>query len=267
MSDVRDYIKWEMEEPTEDYDVPLSDLPDELEDIIGDLIDEEEDLCDEVDDVSSSWMDNLDAGAGWDALDGPISNMSAKGVTGNQMPNTSEIGGRSGEGRTAPETGQVKDKSKDKVGGATGGGKLSGEGGEGVRGNPHPELKDMMKRLRGKQTDILNRAEYLKRELERRRYPTEVLDKTIEIMKIVDEELRNFEKNRPTDVKNRIEKIVAHLKQANTGIRDAAKLYQDLTRNVPREVRDQVTSAQNEKSPEEYKEMLDKYYRKLLKTK
>ena len=124
-----------------------------------------------------------------------------------------------------------------------------------------------MRRLQGKQTDVLNRAEKLKRELEKRRYPTEVLDKTIEIMKIVDSELRNFTKYTPDDVKNRIMKIVTQLKQADTSIKDAAKLYQDMTRALPREVRDQVTSAQEEKSPEQYKDLLDNYYRKLLKSK
>ena len=35
---------------------------------------------------------------GWSAGDGPISDMSAKGVTGNLLPNQNEVGGRSGEG-------------------------------------------------------------------------------------------------------------------------------------------------------------------------
>ena len=52
----------------------------------------------EVEDITSGWLDSLDEGAGWTAMDGPISNMSAKGVTGNLLPNQHEIGGRSGEG-------------------------------------------------------------------------------------------------------------------------------------------------------------------------
>ena len=42
---------------------------------------------DEAEDVSSSAIDSLDKGAGWDAIDGPISDNSAKGVTGNRLPN------------------------------------------------------------------------------------------------------------------------------------------------------------------------------------
>ena len=143
----------------------MAELPEELEDIVGELMEQEEDLFDEMEDVSSSWADSLDKGAGWDAMDGPISNNSAKGVTGNRLPNTSEIGGRSGEGRQGKSSGefvgdeavgkggrktpsrltpdafvkgQIKDHSKDPVGGATGGGKESGEGGEGLQG-PAPQ--------------------------------------------------------------------------------------------------------------------------------
>ena len=84
----------------------MAELPGELEDLIGDLLEEEEDLFDEMEDVSSSAADSLDKGAGWDVMDGPISNMSAKGATGNRLPNTSEIGGRAGEGRQGKSSGE-----------------------------------------------------------------------------------------------------------------------------------------------------------------
>ena len=139
----------------------MAELPGELEDLIGELLEEEEDLFDEMEDVSSSAADSLDKGAGWDVMDGPISNMSAKGATGNRLPNTSEIGGRAGEGRSGKSSGefvseeavgkggrktpsrltpdpymkgQVKDHSRDPTGGASGGGKESGQGGEGLEG-------------------------------------------------------------------------------------------------------------------------------------
>ena len=119
----------------------------------------------DVEDVTSSWLDSLDKGAGWGAGDGPISDMSAKGVTGNLLPNQNEVGGRSGEGRTGRshgqmvgdtaegkggretptrldpepfEQGSVKDTAKNDPGGATGGGKLSGFGAEGLRGPAPP---------------------------------------------------------------------------------------------------------------------------------
>ena len=56
----------------------MAELPGELQDIVGQLQEQEEDLFDEMEDVSSSTIDSLDKGAGWDAADGPISNNSAR---------------------------------------------------------------------------------------------------------------------------------------------------------------------------------------------
>ncbi len=149
----------------------MAELPKEMEDIVGKLMEDEEDLFDEMEDASSSWADSIDKGAGWDAMDGPISNNSARGVTGNRLPNSSEIAGRSGEGRQGKSSGefvgdtavgkggrktpsrltpdpfvkgQVKDFSKDPSGSTSGGGKESGQGGKGLHGpvpnRPHREM-------------------------------------------------------------------------------------------------------------------------------
>ena len=107
MTNKPDYQKWMMEEPSMPADIALAELPAELEDITGDLLDKEEEMKDDVEDVTSSWLDSLDKGVGWDALDGPISDMSAKGITANLLPNQMEISGRSGEGRTGRSTGQM----------------------------------------------------------------------------------------------------------------------------------------------------------------
>ena len=189
LPDTPDREKWSQEESLSDADkeAPMAELPGELEDLIGDLMEGEEDLFDEMEDVTSSAADSIDKGAGWDAADGPISNMSARGVTGNRLPNTSEIGGRSGEGRSGKSSGefvgdeavgkggrktpsrltpdpimkgQIKDHSKDPTGGATGGGKESGQGGEGLEG-PAPKGKGPrdLERLAGKQAQLRNKAE------------------------------------------------------------------------------------------------------------
>jgi hypothetical protein len=189
LPDTADRERWSQEEYLDDEgkEAPMAELPGELEDLIGELAEEEEDLFDEMEDVSSSAMDSLDKGAGWDAMDGPISNMSAAGVTGNRLPNTNELGGRSGEGRSGKssgefvgneaigkggrktpsrltadpfEKGQVKDHSRDPVGGATGGGKESGQGGDGLEGPQRrsPGQRNLQ-RLAGKQAALRNRAE------------------------------------------------------------------------------------------------------------
>ena len=101
-----DDTKWVMEEPLSMPDVPMPPLPDHLQDMVGDLIAEENEMTEQADDQTSSWADSISA-AGWSASDGPISNFSAKGVTGNQLPNNNELSGRSGDGRGGKSEGQM----------------------------------------------------------------------------------------------------------------------------------------------------------------
>lgn len=206
-----DNIKWSMEESNQQSDTPMAELPKQLEDIVGELLDKEEEMGDDVEDVSSSFMDSLDKGAGWGAGDGPISNMSARGVTGNQLPNNNEVGGRSGEGRSGKSSGQmveesaegkggretptrlnstpfesgsVNDKAKDSKGGATGGGKLAGQGEEGLRGpTAPPTSQQKMRKLAEQQTKLRQQAEALAVKLRKQRKPTGDLETAINAMK------------------------------------------------------------------------------------
>lgn len=234
--DTPDREKWVMEEPPQEYDVPLADLPDELEDIVGDLLDDEAQMDEDVEDVSSSWMDSLDKGAGWDATDGPISNMSARGITGNRLPNQNEIGGRSGEGRSGKshgqmveetaegkggretptrktespfEAGSVKDSSKDPRGGATGGGKVAGQGDSGLRGTPPPPVQAKLERLRGNQGELRQQAERLQRWLRALHLPAGDVDDAIARMKRIEENIaagRGFDlRQAHADVKSALE--------------------------------------------------------------
>lgn len=187
LAENQDNIRWNLEEPSKKYEIPEAELPSELEDIIGELIEKEEDMKEEIEDITSSWMDSLDKGAGWGVSDGPISNMSAKGITGNIMPNQTEIGGRSGEGRTGRsygemvektatgkggrktparltpdnlEPGVIDDRSKENQLGPTGGGKLSGWGPMGLTG----DVKDVQYKydlLMRQQKEIIDKAEKL----------------------------------------------------------------------------------------------------------
>ena len=79
LPDTPDRERWSQEEPLTDdmKEAPMAELPKEMEDIVGKLMEDEEDLFNEMEDASSSWADSLDKGAGWDAMDGPISNNSA----------------------------------------------------------------------------------------------------------------------------------------------------------------------------------------------
>jgi len=189
LPDEADRERWSQEETVNDdeKEAPSAELPLELQDLIGELMEEEEDLFDEMEDITSSMIDSLDDGATWDVADGPISNNSAKGATGNRLPNTNEIAGRSGEGRQGKaggefvgeeavgkggrntptrltpdpfQKGQIKDHGKDPLGGATGGGKEAGETDYGLEGPQARKRGDRENnRLGGKQADMRNRAE------------------------------------------------------------------------------------------------------------
>ena len=287
LPDVRDYKKWVMEDIPDTQEVPLVDLPDELEDIIGDLIEEEEELSEDADDVSSAWADSLDKGAGWGNSDGPISNMSAKGVTGNTLPNNNEIGGRSGEGRSGKSSGQmvektatgkggrktptrltpdpfeagsVEDKSKDPVGGSTGGGKLSGGGEDGLRGPTAPQIKEQMQRLARQQAQILSKSERMGHNLKNASLPSGDLDVAVSAMKQAENCLKNsdlngFQKHKKIAVEN--------LEDAKRVIATEVRARREQALAIPKDMREELINARDEKFPREYRDLLGDYYRAL----
>ncbi|KKK48200.1 hypothetical protein LCGC14_3147530, partial [marine sediment metagenome] len=219
LPDEPDRIKWDMEDPAGQMNVEQPELPKELEDLVGDLLEEEEDLFEEMDDITAKYNMSGDKGIGWDAMDGPISSMNAQGVTGNQLPNTSEISGRSGEGRQGksvgefvedkavgkggrrtptrltPEPfqqGQVDDTSKEPAGGASGGGKLSGAGAEGLEGPLPPELQKELKRMAGKHAQLRNKAERIQGGFNVSDFSNYQFLKAITLMTKVQHDLDNF---------------------------------------------------------------------------
>ncbi len=289
LPDTPDREQWSQEEPLTDAmrEAPMAELPGELEDLVGELMEEEEDLFDEMEDISSSWADSLDKGAGWDASDGPISNMSAKGVTGNRLPNTSEIGGRSGEGRTGKssgefvgeeavgkggrktpsrltpdpfEAGQIKDSSTDPVGGSTGGGKESGQGGEGLEGPIPPPLKRELGRLAGQQATLRNRAETIKLQFQIANYNTAELDQLIERMKKVEQHLRSGHFRsalRQRDI------VLESLSDLRAKVTEQRRVKQDSTSSVPKEIRDKILGNMAEKSPDGWEELNRSYFERI----
>ena len=71
-------------------------------------------------------------------------------------------GGRKTPTRLTPDPfvkGEVKDTSKDPVGGATGGGKISGYGGEGLQGPVPDRPQNPLARLASRQAQLRNKAE------------------------------------------------------------------------------------------------------------
>ncbi len=286
LAEIPDNIKWNMEEPEAPPDIPLAELPAELEDMVGELLDSEESMFDDVEDVTSSWMDSLDKGAGWTAMDGPISDMSAKGVTGNLLPNQHEIGGRSGEGRTGRshgqmveasaegkggretptrltpspfESGSVEDTSREDTGGATGGGKLSGFAGEGLRGPAAPPVAEKMARLAGQQAQIRQGAEALSLKLRRYKLPSGDLEVSVQAMKRFEEAAKRVD---GLGVRRAYSRAVDALAESRRAVRAQAGLYRERLR-LPEAIRSEIMAGLRDGTPRGYEDMAAEYFRRV----
>jgi hypothetical protein len=285
LPDSRDTVKWNMEDLPDDLDVPMAELPEELEDLIGELLDDEEDLAEDVEDLTSRWTDSLDKGAGWGTEDGPISNMSAQGKTGNRSPNSSEITGRSGEGRSGRSHGEmveeeatgkggrktptrvtpdpwesksVKDSSQDPLGGATGGGKLSGTGGDGLRGPKSPDIQGDLGRLHGRQVEIRQRAEKLDRQLQGLGIPGDGVRDSIRIMRELEGMLGRGDL---TGFSRRKGVLLETLKGGADETLRHARLKRDRSAAIPEELMRDLTNVDLDEVPEAYRALIRQYYR------
>ena len=286
LADSPDKLKWEMEDAQAPADVAVAELPAELEDIVGDLLDKAEEMTPDIQDATSSWMDSLDKGAGWTAADGPISNMSAKGITGNQLPNQSEIGGRSGEGRSGRSNGQmvqdeavgkggqetptrlsqtpfeqgsVKDSSKETGGGATGGGKLSGFDQEGLRGPAPPAMQQAMQRLTGKQQELRQQAEALALGLRARRLPSAAVENAALTLDAAQAAARRFD---GAQLRQAHTRLLDDLATARRDVASASTVQQERSRLGDR-ARSAAAQGADEPVPPGYEQMAGAYFRAL----
>ena len=288
LMDSPDRAKWTQEDPVGKQDVPMAELPKELEDMIGELMEEQEDLFDEMEDANANWTDSMDKGVGWDAADGPIANNSAKGVTGNQQPNNNEMAGRSGEGRSGKsqgemvedtatgkggrptptrldptpfQQGQVKDESKDPVGGATGGGKLSGQGGQGLEGPLGPKMKDEeLKRLEQKQTELRNAAERLNLQYQLGKYDNFKLLESIALMRRVESDLKS---NRYQNALRRKDVLLDDMETSQLLLSGRIHVQHDTSPTMSKKLEGQINDAMKGQLPAQWSEPLKEYYKKL----
>jgi len=291
LPDTADRERWSQEETVNDdeKEAPMAELPLELEDLIGELMEEEENLFDEMEDITSSMIDSLDKGAGWDALDGPISNNSAKGVTGNRLPNTNEIAGRSGEGRQGKsggefvgeeavgkggrntptrltpdpyQKGQIKDHSRDAAGGATGGGKEAGETGEGLEGPQARNRGDRERnRLPGKQADLRNRAEGIDlNHMKVMGYHNTDLEKMKDAMSQVEADLRG---GRYANAQRQRKVLLGAGDDVKKHLGGDFFIKEDQTLNLPTNIQEQLVSGFDDPSPAGWEAVNREYFKKL----
>jgi len=198
------------------------------------------------------------------------------------------VGGRAGEGRSAKSSGEfvgdeavgkggrrtpsrltpdpfekgvVKDRSKDPVGGATGGGKESGQGGEGLEGPAPPLLKRQLQRLRGKQADLRNRAERvsLKNFGVTSFHETE-WKKLLEEMAKLETQLtpgryRALLRRRPI--------LLKHLQEQKTRLAGQTEVHTDRSVTMPRDLQEDILNGMQEKGPKGWEGLNRKYFERL----
>ncbi|NLE66378.1 MAG: DUF4175 domain-containing protein [Lentisphaerae bacterium] len=286
LADAPDTIRWNMEEPPAPAEIPLADLPSELEDLVGELLDREDAMTEDVEDVSSSWMDSIDKGAGWDAVDGPISSMSAKGVTGNLLPNKQEIGGRSGEGRTGRshgqmveetaagkdgrktpsrltpqpfEPGRVEDSSGKDEGGATGGGKLSGYAAAGLRGTPPSAAPGRLPRLAENQVRLRQDAEAANARLRAWRLPTGDIENSIAEMRKAEQSLQRRD---GLGLRQAHARVLDALRESRDAIRNETGLRRERM-NLPDWVRGEILGGGRDPVPRGFEQLVADYFKTL----
>lgn len=288
MPDAPDAAKWVLEEPLDKkpMKIPEMSLPTALEDMIGDLIQKADEFDEEADDVTSAWGDNLNQ-AGWGVADGPISSFSAKGKTGNDLPNNMEIGGRSGDGRRGKssgqmvgdtaralqgrktparvnneryEPGQLKQEGRSDPNGSTGGGKKAGSGRKGLQGGTPPDFVRDIGRLTEKQAGIRDKADQVAKKLESSGVTNRRLTESITLMKSAEQDLRDL---RYQDAARKRRVSVGLLKSALTDQDPATAAQLSRARDLPPQLRTELLQAADEGYPPGYESLLKSYFKAL----
>jgi hypothetical protein len=288
LPDAADAVKWVMEEPDRNkpFKVPEMPLPDALQDIIGDLLQKAEEFDEEADDVTSAWGDNLDQ-AGWGVADGPISSFSAKGKTGNDMPNNQEVTGRSGDGRRGKskgqmvgdtsralqgrktparvgdekyEPGQLKQEGSQDPNGATGGGKKAGSGRKGLQGGTPPDATKDIGRLSEKQAGMQEKADEVAKKLDTLGISGK---KMLEGMKLFEQSVKDMRDARYEDAARRRKEGLNLMRSVLNDVDPSAARAVSKAKDLPPELRQEMLQAADEGLPAGYESLLKNYYKAL----
>jgi hypothetical protein len=288
LPDSPDATKWVLEEPLnkKPQKIPEMPLPKALEDLIGELMQKADEFDEEADDVTSAWADNLDQ-AGWGVGDGPMSMFSAKGKTGNDLPNNMELTGRSGDGRRGKSTGQMvgdtskalqgrktparvgneryepgqlKQEGQDDPNGATGGGKKAGAGRKGLQGGTPPDQVANIGRLSAKQAGLREKAEQVARKLDTMGVSTTRLNQSIELMKSVEKDLAD---HRYADAFRKRKEALEKLRGAFSGVDRSTAAQVNKARDLPPQLRNELMQSADEGYPPGYEGLLKSYYKAL----
>ncbi|MFO0930922.1 MAG: DUF4175 family protein [Gemmataceae bacterium] len=287
MPDAPDSVKWVQEEPLnkKPMKIPEMPLPKALQDLVGELLQKADEFDEDADDITSAWGDNLDQ-AGWGVSDGPISSFSAKGKTGNDMPNNMEVSGRSGDGRRGKssgqmvgdtskalpgrktparvgsenfEPGQLKSEAQEDPNGATGGGKKSGAGRRGLQGGSPPDPVRDIGRLSARQAGMREKMEQVARQLEAQKVSSTRVRDGIKLLTEADKDLAD----------RKYADAARKRREAMQAVRGA---YGELNRtggdvsrarDLPPQLRKELLQSADAAYPAGYEDLLRSYYKAL----
>ena len=154
----------------------------------------------------------------------------------------------------------VKDSSKDPQGGATGGGKQSGLGGEGLRGRTPDHSAEPDERLPGQQAELRQKAEALMRTLTVHNLPTADLEDAIAKMGMLAQASGQRAPGvRFADVRN---DVLASLRDAQTALQAGVRAGAERSQAGKEEVRATLPET-SESVPFGYERSVQAYFRGL----
>ncbi len=288
MPDSPDALKWVLEEPLnkKPMKIPEMPLPKSLQDLIGELMQRADEFDEDADDITSAWGDNLDQ-AGWGVSDGPISTFSAKGKTGNDMPNNMEVSGRSGDGRRGKssgqmvgdtakalpgrktparvgnenyEPGQLKAEGQEDPNGATGGGKKTGAGRRGLQGGTPPDPVRDVGRLSARQAGMREKMEQVARKLESKGVSTTRLREGIKLLEQADRDLTD---RKYSDAAKKRRDAMTRLRGAFSDLDRSTQAQIRSARELPANLRKDLIQSSEAAYPAGYEALLKSYYKAL----
>jgi hypothetical protein len=288
MPDSPDNLKWVLEEPLnkKPMKIPEMPLPKALQDLVGELLQKADEFDEDADDITSAWGDNLDQ-AGWGVSDGPISSFSAKGKTGNDQPNNMEVSGRSGDGRRGKSAGQMvgdtaralpgrktparvgnekyepgklKAEAQEDPNGATGGGKKTGAGRQGLQGGTPPDVVKDIGRLSAKQAGMREKMEQVARKLEAQGVSTTRIKEGIALMKSADKDLTD---RRYQDAARKRREAMQRLRGAFADLDRSTAAQISRARDLPAQMRKDLLQGAEAAYPAGYEALLKSYYKAL----
>jgi hypothetical protein len=172
-------------------------------------------------------------------------------------------GGRRTPTRLDPtpfQKGQVKNESKDPTGGATGGGKISGQAGQGLEGPVPPKIKQDMGRLADKQAQLRNKAERLDLKYRLGRYDNFSLARATALMRRIESD---FKSNRYQNALRRKDVLLDNMDTSKNLLGGRLHVQEDTSPSAGDRLKDEINDAMKGELPPAWSEALKEYYKKL----